>query len=398
MTGAATAAGAAGAAGAAAGAAGAATGGEAAGPAGASSGHGQRNQLMIQTCINMFILIIPNGINKVFSTSGYFIHWFCLGNQSYLDRGREALELVVPASVFGRALIACHFSMLETEVHVSAQHHLKDAHNWVHLGLNRLNTWPNCWWIWWTKILAAHSCARYQPLQMRRFRTSDSQVDVCRLVKQLVSQPETEIQMVPYSISCWSWWYLEGWGPFCIATEGSSKTEKGKVCKADSNSSSQRLILLSVGQCWAIFSQLSPVFLEPSEAGTVFAGSWKKSKFKEATISASRGFGRGLEPCWSIWNKGPEKPWMPHSTNSNWDRVPGFSSAHCLWFLSRSIGFYYRQEKTILTRRSSSMLWISVDPAKLNGVKIQYQCSPFIWSAAILSKLGTCLRLYARVG
>ena len=101
MTGAATAAGAAGAAGAAAGAAGAATGGEAAGPAGASSGHGQRNQLMIQTCINMFILIIPNGINKVFSTSGYFIHWFCLGNQSYLDRGREALELVVPASVFG---------------------------------------------------------------------------------------------------------------------------------------------------------------------------------------------------------------------------------------------------------------------------------------------------------
>lgn len=166
------------------------------------------------------------------------------------------------------------------------------------------------------------------------------------------------------------------------------------------NSSSQKLILLSVGQCWAIFSQNCPLFfsnhlrLVPSSQAAGKSPSSKRPRFLPVVDSVEA---LNHVDCWSIWNKGPEKPWMPHSTNSNWDRVPGFSSAHCLWFLSRFIGFYYRQEKTILTR-SSSMLWISVDPAKLNRVKIQYQCSPFIWSAAILSKLGTCLRLYARVG
>ena len=119
-------------------------------------------------------------------------------------------------------------------------------------------------------------------------------------------------------MSCWSW-YLEGWGPFCIATQGSSRTEKPwkklrKSLQSDSTPVLRSLLcflLVNVGQ---FFSQaLSYIFLEPFEAATVFAGSWKKSKFKEATISASRGFGRGV------------------------------SSAHGLWF--RFVGFY-RQEKT----------------------------------------------------
>ena len=263
-TGAATAAGAAGAAcaaRAAAGAAGAATGGEAAGPAGASSGHGQRNQLMIQTwgrlkcpCLYMSIHVFID--HPKWNQQSFFylrvLHPLVLFGEPKLFGSRAwSVGTRCTCLCLWRALIACHFSMLETEVHVSAQHHLKDAHNWVHLGLNRLNTWPNCWWIWWTKILAAAAPDINPSRSGRRFRTSDSQVDLCRLVKQLVSQPETEIQMVPYSISCWSWWYLEGWGPFCIATEGSSKTEKGKVCKADSTPVLRGLfcfLLVNVGQ------------------------------------------------------------------------------------------------------------------------------------------------------